>query len=213
VSLNDQAARACGLCEGDADGRYLCERDVVALARRLGVLPDLDAELTMHLVPARTGPAELVTARTAGPRSPINEAVFDEIRDNRVGEVVHSWRVDVQRERWPQHAAPPRGGLAADCRWLAMELEWIASSYPAAGELAREVRELEAQRGRSSGTRCRAAGGSGCASRPTDVRGGVRGGRSRLPGETVLVCRWCRTACTRPGVLTLARHHQPSANP
>ncbi|MFE2300819.1 hypothetical protein ACFXAW_21850 [Streptomyces sp. NPDC059445] len=206
-------ANDCELCGGDAGARYLCERDTVALARRLGELPDLDAELTMHLVPARRGPAELVTARTAGPRSPINEAVFDEIRNSRAGEVLHSWRVDVQRERWPQHAAPPRAGLAADCRWLAMELEWIVVHYPAAGELAREVRELEAQLRSLVGDPVPRRQRLGLCVAVTDDQGTVCGAvLSRLPGESVQ-CRWCRTAYRTEADLLLLQHHQPKPNP
>jgi hypothetical protein len=208
VTLNDQAVHACGLCEGEAGGRYLCERDTVALVRRLGLLPDLDAELAMHLVPARSGFGELVATRSAaGPRSPINEAVFDEIHGNQTGEVVHSWRVDIQRERWPQHAAPPRAGLAADCRWLAMELEWIVVHYPAAGDLAREVRESEAQlrslvgdplpRRQRLGLCVAAADGAVC--------GAVL---SRLPGEAVR-CRWCGASYRTEQELLLLAHFQP----
>ena len=205
-------APACGLCEDPIPVGYLCERDTVSLARRLAQLPALDAELAMHLVPVRTGPAELVTARTAGPRSPINEAVFDEIHDNRVGEVVYSWRVDVQRERWPQHAAPPRAGLAADCRWLAMELEWIVVHYPAAGELAREVRELEAQLRSLVGDPIPRRQRIGLCVAVTDDQGTVCGAvLSRLPGEPVR-CRWCRTVYRTEVDLLLLQHHQPRAD-
>lgn len=199
----------CGLCESPLPAGYLCERDTVALAERLAQLPDLDAELTMHLVPGR-GPVELVATRSAaGSRSPINLAVFDEVQDNRAAAVVHSWRVDVQRERWPQHSAPPPGGLAADCRWLGMELGWIAAEYPAAGELAREVRELEAQLRSLVGDPVPRRQRLGLCVASTDEEGGVCGAViSRLPGETRLVCRWCRTSYEPKDYLTLG-HFQP----
>lgn len=199
----------CGLCESPIPAGYLCERDTVALAERLAQLPDLDAELTMHLVPGR-GPVELVATRSAaGSRSPINLAVFDEVQDNRAAAVVHSWRVDVQRERWPQHSAPPPGGLASDCRWLGMELGWIAAEYPAAGELAREVRELEAQLRSLVGDPLPRRQRLGLCVASTDEEGGVCGAViSRLPHETRLVCRWCRCVYEAKDFLTLG-HFQP----
>ncbi|MFD7791006.1 hypothetical protein [Streptomyces sp. NPDC059759] len=202
----------CGLCTRPLPAGYLCQRDTVALATRLAELPDLDAELTMHLVPARTGPAQLVATRSAaGPRAPINLAVFDELRDNRAAEVVHSWRVDVQRERWPQHSAPPPGGLAADCRWLGMELGWIAAEYPAAGELAREVRDLEAQLRSLVGDPVPRRQRLGLCVASTDAEGGVCGAViSRLPSETRLVCRMCGCVYEARDFLTLG-HFQPRA--
>lgn len=183
---------ACELCGGEADGRYLCERDTIALAARLAQLPELDDELVMHLVPARTGFGELATGRSAGPRSPINESVFDEIQDNRAGEVIRSWRIDVQYVRWPQHSPPPRAGLAADCRWLGMELDWITVEYPAAGDLAREVRELESGLRSLVGDPLPRRQRLGACVEVVDDEGALCGAViSRLPGETRLSCRWC----------------------
>ncbi|KMS74531.1 hypothetical protein ACH49_22445 [Streptomyces leeuwenhoekii] len=181
----------CELCGAEASGRYLCERHTVKLAASLDALPALHAELAIHLVPRRTGPAELVTAGAAGPRSPLNEDVLDLVHGRHMTEVMESWREDVQRVRWPQHTPPPPAGLASACRWLAMELEWVVSHYPAAGDLAREVRELEdaalsivgAPRPRPQrlGT-CVAVGTDGV------VCGAVV---SRLPGQCRVTCRWC----------------------
>ncbi|MER6064851.1 hypothetical protein ABT167_27490 [Streptomyces sp. NPDC001792] len=184
---------ACELCGEDSSGRYLCERHTTALARRLDDLPTLYAEVGECLVPRRTGWGDIVATKSAaGPRSPLDEDVIDNINATRAAEVVHLWRVDVQRERWPRHGAPPPGGLAADCRWLGMELEWIASHYPAAGDLASEVHELEKQartivgdpapRPQRLGT-CVAISAEGV------VCGAVI---SRLPGQTRVQCQWCQ---------------------
>ncbi|MGW6008644.1 hypothetical protein [Streptomyces sp. NPDC055210] len=200
---------ACGLCGSEVSGRYLCERDTIALAARLTQLPDLDAELVMHLVPARSGFGELATVRAAGPRSPINESVFDEIRDNRAGEIVHSWRVDVQYERWPQHSPPPRAGLATDCRWLGMELDWIAVEYPAAGELAREVRELESGLRSLVGDPLPRLQRLGTCIAVTDDQGTVCGAPlTRLPGQT-LRCRQCSKAYRNELDMLLLLKSQP----
>ena len=135
---------ACELCDEETGGRYLCERHTVQLARRLDDLPILYDEVAECLVPRGHGLGEIVSTRgAAGPRSPLDEDVLDNVNTARAAEVVHLWRVDVQRVRWPRHGAPPPGQLAADCRWLAMELEWIVVHYPGTGDLAREVGELE----------------------------------------------------------------------
>ncbi|MGV9987755.1 hypothetical protein [Streptomyces olivaceus] len=182
----------CEVCGEESGGRYLCGRHAEQLAARLGDLPTLYDEVAQCLVPRGGGWGEIVSTRgAAGPRSPLDESVLDEVNAARAGEVVHLWRVDVQRERWPHHGAPDPAGLATDCRWLAMELEWVVANYPAAGELAREVRELEtaarsivgdpAPRAQRLGT-CVAA----------DMDGVVCGAViSRMPGQARVKCRWC----------------------
>ncbi|MFJ4785488.1 hypothetical protein [Streptomyces sp. NPDC088794] len=200
----------CELCGDDTGGRYLCERDTVALAGRLAELPLLYDELVQCLVPRRSGFGEIVATRgAAGPRSPLNEDVLDEMGTGGMAAVVHSWRVDVQRVRWPQHSAPPPGGLGADARWLAMELEWIAEHYPAAGELAREVRELERAARSVVGDPVPRRQRLGLCVAVTDDAGTVCGAvLSRLPGET-LRCRWCRTEYRTEQDLLLLQFHQP----
>lgn len=199
----------CELCGHDVGARYLCERHTLALAGQLEQLPALDGELVDCLVPRRSGFGELVTASTAGPRSPINEDVLDLMQSNRVGEVVHSWRVDVQRERWPQHTPPPPDGLAADCRWLAMEVEWIAAEYPAAGDLAREVRGLEGELRSLVGDPVPRRQRLGLCVAVTDNAGTVCGAvLSRLPGEQVR-CRWCGCSYASETDLLSLLYHQP----
>lgn len=183
---------SCELCGEETGGRYLCERHTVRLAKQLDDLPTLYAEVGECLVPRRSGWGEIVaTKAAAGPRSPLDEDVLDTVNITRAAEVMHLWRVDVQRERWPRHGAPAPAGLAADCRWLGMELEWIVAHYPAAGDLAREVGELERQarsivgdpapRPQRLGT-CVAVDGAGV------VCGAVI---KRLPGQTRVRCGWC----------------------
>ncbi|MET8824768.1 hypothetical protein ABZX40_17860 [Streptomyces sp. NPDC004610] len=167
------------------------------------------------LVPRQLGLGEIVATRgAAGPRSPLNEDVLDEIHDGNMAAVVHSWRVDVQRVRWPQHGPPdPAAGLAADCRWLAMELEWITANYPAAGDLAREVRELEGAARSIVGDPAPRPQRLGLCVAVTDDQGTVCGAvLTRLPGGPVR-CRWCRTEYRTEQDLLLLQHHQPRATP
>ncbi|MBE4790890.1 hypothetical protein [Streptomyces caniscabiei] len=183
---------SCGLCERDLTQGYLCPGCALATGKRLAELPVLYAEVGECLVPRRSGWGEIVSTRgAAGPRSPIDEDVLDTVTWNGAAEVVHLWRVDVQRVRWPHHGPPPAAEMNADARWLGMELEWIAAHYPAAGDLAREVGELErsarsivgdpAPRVQRLGT-CVAV----------DVEGVVCGAViKRLPGQTRIRCGWC----------------------
>ncbi|MDX3689923.1 hypothetical protein PV726_06145 [Streptomyces europaeiscabiei] len=187
---------SCGLCEEPIQAGYLCTKDAVALARRLQEMPALFEELTECLVPRRSGPAEFVSAASAGPRSPLDEDVLDLVDGGHVAEVLELWRADVQRVRWPSHGAPPvepgmARRVAVAARWLEMELDWIAVEYPAAGDLAREVRGLE--------TGMRSVVGDPVP-RPqrlglcvaVDDEGVVCGAViKRLPGQTRVQCRWC----------------------
>ncbi|MFC8433712.1 hypothetical protein [Streptomyces sp. NPDC057253] len=201
---------ACEMCESDTDNRYLCERDTVALARRLDELPVVYSEVAECLVPRGRGWGDIVSTRgAAGPRSPLDEDVLDTVNMTRAGEVMHLWRVDVQRVRWPQHAAPPPAGLAADCRWLAMELTWVAMHYPAVGDLAREVRELEAQARTVVGDPVPRRQRLGVCIAVTNDQGAVCGAvLSRLPGDPVR-CQWCGTAYRTEQDLLLLQHYQP----
>ncbi|MFJ2719018.1 hypothetical protein [Streptomyces sp. NPDC087437] len=181
----------CELCNEETNGRRLCERHTVKLAASLDALPALHAELAVHLVPRRTGPAELVTAGAAGPRSPLNEDVLDLVHGRHMAAVMESWREDVQRVRWPQYTPPPPAGLASACRWLAMELDWVVVHYPAAADLAREVWGLEdAALSIVGAPRPRPQRLGTCVARGEDgvVCGAVI---KRMPGQSRVTCRWC----------------------
>lgn len=199
----------CELC-GDAASGYLCNRHRGQLAARLEELPVLYTEVGECLVPRRGGWGEIVaTHGAAGPRSPIDEDVLDTVTWGRAGEVMQLWRVDVQRERWPQHSPPPPAGLDVNCRWLGMELDWISANYPAAGDLAREVGDLERQARSVVGDPAPRPQRLGLCVATTDSEGTVCGAvLTRLPGGPVR-CRWCGTSYGPDDWLTL-RHYQPA---
>ncbi|MFF5186441.1 hypothetical protein ACFY30_22140 [Streptomyces sp. NPDC000345] len=201
---------ACTLCEDQAGEAYLCERDSHALAGRLADLPVLYAEVAECLVPRQRGWGDIVATKSAaGPRSPIDEDVIDTVNSVQAGEVLRLWRVDVQRVRWPQHTPPAPAGLAADCRWLGMELDWIAAEYPAAGDLAREIRDLERQARTIVGDPPPRPQRLGLCVAVTDDQGTVCGAvLTRLPGGPVR-CRWCRTEYRTGTDLLLLKHYQP----
>ncbi|MFC9949219.1 hypothetical protein ACFVIN_01400 [Streptomyces prasinus] len=202
----------CGLCGTATDTSHLCKRDTVQLAERLADLPTLHDELVHCLVPRRYGWGEIVSTKSAaGPRSPLDEDVLDEMASGTMAAVVHSWRVDVQRVRWPQHTPPPPAGLAADCRWLAMELDWIAAHYPAAGDLAGEVRALEAQARAVVGDPVPRRKVVGQCIAVTNGQGTVCGADiTHRAGESRLVCRACRCVYEGEQDLLLLLHYQPS---
>jgi hypothetical protein len=184
---------ACGLCERQIPDGYLCPGDTLTLAERLDRMPRLYEALGAFLTPAVRSGGERVSSGHAGATLPVNEAVLD-LRYGGIVLVLEGWRADVQYVRgWGQPAV--EGGIErrvfAAARGLSINLEWIAASYPAAGDLAREVREMEGaalsivgalpDRGRRIG-KCVAADPDGT------VCGAVLRHRH---GETSLVCPWC----------------------
>ncbi len=201
---------SCGLCERQLEHGYLCPGDTLGTAQRLDRMPKLYEALASFLTPAASGIRERVQV-SVSPALPVDETVLD-LRYGGIALVLEGWRSDVQRVRgWGEPAIEgtvERRVLAAS-RWLGMSLEWIASSYPAAGDLAREVRELEGAalsvvgalpvRGRRIG-QCVAV----------DTSGVVCGAVIRHQrGQTRLVCDWCGCVYEAKDFLTLARL-QPS---
>lgn len=90
-----------------------------------------------------------------------------------------------------------------------MELDWIAAWYPAAAELAAEVRTLESSALTIVGAPPARAQRLGYCIAVTDDAGTVCGAvLRRYPGEPVR-CRWCRTEYRTEADLLLLRHYQP----
>ncbi|MGW2226818.1 hypothetical protein [Streptomyces formicae] len=183
----------CGLCERQLEHGFLCPGDTLALGERLERIPKLYEALGAFLAPGARPVSDRVSSGHATPPLPVNEAVLD-LRYGGIALVLESWRSDVQRSRgWGEPAiegSVERRVLAAS-RWLGMSLEWIAASYPAAGDLAREVREMEGaalsilgvlpDRGRRIG-QCVAVDPSGV------ICGAVL---RHYTGQTRIVCPWC----------------------
>lgn len=200
----------CGLC--GADGPYLCDRHQTTLARTLEALPALHAELAEHLVPRRTGPAEVVMAGAAGPRSPLSEDVLD-LRAGAVAEVLESWLSAVQAARgWGQPAI--EGGTDARVRRAARSLhaslDWIAGGFPAAVDLAREARQLEVTMLAIVGAPPPRPQVVGRCIAVIDDQGTVCGETiSHIPGQPRLMCRACHCVYATQQDLLLLLHYQP----
>ncbi|MEU6527848.1 hypothetical protein ABZ869_01485 [Streptomyces sp. NPDC046928] len=208
-------ANLCGLCGAPTEAAYLCRWDAAKLTERLADLPTLYAEVAECLVPRRSGWGDIIATKgAAGPRSPLNEDVVDEVNTARAGQVLQSWREDVQRVRWPQHSPPPSSTLAANCRWLSMEAEWIVASYPAAGDLAREVRALELQARNVVGDPPPRPKEIGRCIAVTDADGTVCGAAlTHTAGQSAITCRQCRTVYRTEQQLLLLLHYQPETEP
>lgn len=187
---------SCGLCESQLEHGYLCPGDTLALAERLERMPKIYAALAGFLSPASRATTEFVSSTTVEPRLPVDEAVLD-LRYGGIALVLEGWRSDVQRVRgWgePAVTGDVEERVRRAARWLGMELSWIAGAYPAAGDLAQEIRELEGaalsivgampDRGKRIGN-CVAVDASGV------ICGAVL---RHHHGETRLVCPWC--TCT-----------------
>nr|WP_202551595.1 hypothetical protein [Streptomyces sp. SID8352] len=189
----------------------MCTWHRAKLDARLRALPALYAEVGECLVPRRTGWGNIVaTKAAAGPRSPINEDILDTVNWGRAAEILRSWREDVRRLRWPHRGETPPGGLAEDCRWLVQELDWIVAQYPAAGDLAREVRDLEAAARAVVGDPVPQRKVVGQCIALTDDQGTVCGAAiTHRAGETRLVCRACRCVYEGQTELLLLLHYQP----
>lgn len=195
----------CGLCGCDLEHGYLCPPDVRMLTERLDRLPLLYKALAPFIVPSARSGADRVSSGHAASRMPVNEAVL-ELRVTGIALVLEGWRADIQRVRgWgePAIAGDLEERVRRAARWIGMTSEWIASSYPAAGDLAREVREIEGaalsaigaweDRGRLIGS-CVALVGT------AEVCGAPLRHRS---GEKTLICPACRCEYTAQDFLLL----------
>lgn len=200
----------CELCGNTTRGR-LCTYHRERLGEGLRELPALYDEVGACLVPRRSSWGEIIPTRgAAGPRSPINEDVLDTVNWGRAAEVLRMWREDVRRVRWPHRGDPPPGGLAEDCRWLVLQLDWITSAYPAAGDLAREVWDLEQQARAVVGDPLPRRKPIGQCISVTDEAGTVCGATiTHLAGESRLVCQACHTVYEGQSDLLLLLHYQP----
>ncbi|MGW1278038.1 hypothetical protein ACWD4V_13940 [Streptomyces tsukubensis] len=189
------ALATCGLCEGDAEDGQLCRGCTKATAVRLDALPDLYDALGAFLAP-RIGERTGRGSRSSG--LPVSEPVLNLRGPGGILGVAEDWLAAVRADRnmtAPTHAGSAEARLRAAVRGLLGNLPWIATSWPAAGDFARELRALTADvlsivdpRGPDErGTRlghCQA------------VHDGVLCGSvlRLLPGEKAATCRWCGTA-------------------
>lgn len=135
----------CGLCEQQLEHGYLCPLCTKNTLVRLECMPELHKGLAAFLAPGRRGGGQASRARRMGPSLPVSEATLDLRAPGGMVGVLEDWRSAMQSDRgWKEPAA---AGLVEQrivraARGLAMNMEWIASSWPLAGAFAEEVRDL-----------------------------------------------------------------------
>lgn len=187
----------CGMCETPIEHGYLCPGCTRALADRLHRMLQLYAALQPFLTPGSTGSPD-------GPRSGRSEApmpVVEHVLDLRgpgglVG-ILEDWHAALQRDRG--FAPPrPRGSIETRIRHAALALARnapsLAAEWPAAGDLARETRDVERTIASITGAIDRPRGQriGPCPAQHDD--GTLCGAVLRLqPGEQVVTCQWCRS--------------------
>lgn len=185
----------CGLCEREADN-YLCPGCALATARRLERMPKLYDALAAFLQPGARGSAQYSRTQAVDAPLPVYEPVLNLRGPGGIVGVLEDWRTAMQADRgWsePDCTGLMERRVVRAARALAMNLDWIAAEWPAAGAFAEEIRDLErdvasivnppepAERGRRLGS-CPAADPSG------NICGAVL---RHYPGEVAVTCRWC----------------------
>lgn len=189
----------CGLCERQLEHGYLCPGCTRATLERLDRMPRLWSALAAFLAPGSSASTPTGRTRAAEPPLPVRENVLSLRAAGGIAGVLEDWRAAMQADRgWGPPAIPADIGrrVTVAARGLAMNMDWIANSWPQAGAFAQEVRALEGdvltivdpedpdERRQRHGTRigvCVAA-----------VDGGVCGAVLRVyPGDALLTCRWC----------------------
>ncbi|QFZ75077.1 hypothetical protein GFH48_19000 [Streptomyces fagopyri] len=205
---------SCGVCERDLEFGYLCPGDILALAERLEQLPGLADALSGALAPAARPVTERVTTSGYGPSTPVNDSAL-ELWYGGMATVLERWRSDIQS--WKGWGEPVVEGsvehrVRAACRWIGMNLEWIAAEYPSAGDLGKEVRELKSAAlsilgdGRGGEGRGKLLGR--CVN--ADASGAACGAPIRhREGEATLVCEWCHCVYRDEQDWLLLLHYQP----
>jgi hypothetical protein len=198
----------CGLCERqlEHDG-YLCPGCALATTERLGRMPRLWAALAAFLAPGSSGSAQYGRTALAEAPLPVRENVLSLRAAGGIAGVLEDWRAAMQADRgWDTPAIPAavERRVVVAARALSLNIEWIAATWPLAGEMATELRRLEddvltivdpedpAERRARRGTRIGLCVAQFEDSDPEDPE--ICGAVLRAyPGDAVLTCRWCGT--------------------
>ncbi|MDR3079619.1 MAG: hypothetical protein LBV60_01595 [Streptomyces sp.] len=201
----------CGLCEHHAVDGYLCPGCTLATARRLDAAPRWYAALEAFLQPAVTGPAESSrSSRTTAPL-PVAEPVLNLRGPGGIVGVLEDWRSAMQADRgWSEPAVTGDTAhrVLAAARALSLNLDWIAGSWPAAGDMAQDVRRLE-QDVRTvvapTPAEDRPVRRGLCPVVPHDQDEPCGAVLLQYPGESTITCRWCGSTWPPSRLLQLAR--------
>jgi hypothetical protein len=200
----------CLLCERPLGDAYLCPACSADLADRLGQLPALYTALGSMLTPERSSGGGRTAAAVEAPL-PLRSDVADQRAEFAVLEV---WARALQDARRTPAVRPVTDDLGARvtaaCTALAAEVPWISAAWPAAEDLAREVRDLHDDARTVVGTEDLPARMGPC---PTVVHGQPCGAELLLPaGQQVVVCKFCGSTYP-PGCWAALRVAQRALSP
>lgn len=192
----------CLLCDQpDETGAYLCHRCTRILAEQLRRLPALYRALAAFLSPATQGTRHGGHAQAVDGALPVSEHVLDLRGPGGMVATLESWREALHdARRWPAPALgisiPNRVGSAAAA--LHHSLDWIVQHWPAAGDLAREIRDLHGAAASVVHPRLVEERGTRLGACPSvDASGVICGAILRhYPGTKAVACQWC--GCTYP---------------
>lgn len=186
---------SCGLCERDLEHGYLCPGCALGTAQRLDRMPRLYEALAAFLQPSGRRP-EFGRSRPAEAPLPISEPVFNLRGPGGMVGVLEDWRSAMQADRgWGEPAVEGsvERRIVVAARALAINLEWIAASWPMAGAFAEEIRDVEWDVASIVNPPERSLRLGNCPAVYED--GVVCGAVLRVPAGTAKVeCRWCGTA-------------------
>lgn len=185
-------ANLCDQCQrplfGAAAAAYLCPPCTEHTAERLAELPGLYVKLEEMLLPA----AQCEYRSSRAIHSPV--IVPMKVADARaaMARALGSWhRALFDALEWePPPLIEDQGErVRAAVKALVVNVPWIAGSWPAAGDFAREIRDVHRDASSIVGTDDRGRRLGLC---PTQVDGSLCGAPLRLPpGGTVVECKWC----------------------
>lgn len=191
----------CEMCGQEIEGYLLCSGCARATLIRLNRMPALYRSLVMLLPPGSRPQGQGGGARPAEAPMPIAESVLSLRGPGGIVGVLEDWYAALAEDREDQRGVLTAGRpvtqgsietrISVAVGKLVANLEFIAATWPAAGEFARSIRDLE--RGVltmispperpavrmgycpaiNSGQECRAV-------------------LHLPPGETVIMCAWCR---------------------
>ncbi|MFC4034567.1 hypothetical protein ACFO3J_24265 [Streptomyces polygonati] len=190
----------CELCSAEIEGYLLCSGCARATLERLHDMPSLYRALAMLLPPASRAQGHGGTHSAEAPM-PIAESVLTMRGPGGIVGVLEDWYAALAEDLEDRRGLPTAGRPVAlgsiESRIsfavgkLVANLEFIAASWPAAGEFARGIRDLERDVLTMISPPERPAVRMGkCPATPGGVLCGAM--LSLSAGETVLRCAWCR---------------------
>ncbi|MCY0961547.1 hypothetical protein [Streptomyces sp. H27-H5] len=210
---------ACCVCEGDAEGGYLCRSCTATTVGRLHGLPGRYNDLLPFLTPGNGGQGGRRSVAVSAPL-PVSEPVLSLRGPGGIVGVVEDWVAAVRAARGmraanPVGAVPTR--LSAAVRELVGHMPWISVSWPNAGLFAEEIRDLDRDIASIVDPGDRDDCGMRLGTCPAvDVSGMICGAVLRhRPGAKVVTCDWCGCTyppATWPGLKTWIEHDEKEAN-